>query len=118
MGTEFIRSTAVSYTKQWSAEYEHAADDLFVQDCISHGQSFIVSPHPNYQTEEGEPLHVRLIDDRVFVLRDLVIIGEIERPTVDLRESLDSGCGIRDAFIDEVNEYAQTYSVCIGTKGK
>ena len=60
MGADFIRSTAAPHTKQWSAEYQHASDDLFSQDCISAGRSFIVSPDPRYDVEEHEPLHIRI----------------------------------------------------------
>jgi hypothetical protein len=117
MGVNFIRSTAASHTKQWSAEYQHASADLFTQDCVSAGRSYIVSPDTHFDAEENEELHIRSLDDRVFVFRRLSKIGEIESPTVDLRESLHIGHGILDAFVDEVNPYARTFSVCIGKKG-
>ena len=82
MGADFIRSTAAPHTKQWSAEYQHASDDLFAQDCVSAGHSYIVTPDGHSDVQEHEVLHVRLLGERACIYRGLTKIGEIERSTV------------------------------------
>lgn len=114
MGTDFIRSKASAHTKSWSAEYRRAADDLFAQHCASYGRSFLAIPHPHVAFQEGEPVYVRAIQERVLVFRDLSPIAEIETPTFDLKESLDASCGILDGHIDDVNPIANVISVNIG----
>lgn len=114
MGTDFIRSTASAHTKSWSAEYQKAADDLFVQHCASYGRSFLAIPHSHIALREGEPVYVRAIQERVLVFRDLSPIAEIEMPTLDLKESLGASCGILDGYIDDVNPLANVVSIHIG----
>jgi len=114
MGTDFIRSNAKSHTKSWSAEYQRAADDLFVQHCASYGRSFLAIPQTNISLQEGDPVYVRAIAEKVLVFRDLSPIAEIEIPTLDLKESLNASCGILDAYIDDVNPLANVVSIHIG----
>ncbi len=114
MGTDFIRSNASAHTKSWSAEYQQAADDLFVQHCASYGRSFLAIPQTHIALREGEPVHVRAIQEKVIVFRDLSPIAEIEMPTLDLKESLDASCGILDGYIDDVNPLANVVSIHIG----
>ena len=83
---------------------------------MSAGHSYIVTSDERYDVVDQEPLHVRAVNERVFVFRQLSRIGEIDSPTIDLRESLHARCGILDVFVDEVNPYAKTFSVCVGKK--
>lgn len=116
MGIDFIRSRANSHRKSWSAEYQHAADDLFAQHCASYGRSYLAIPQTKIEIHENEPVYIRGVHEKVLVMRDLSPIAEIEKPTLDLKESLNASCGILDAYIDDINRLANVVSVRIGKK--
>lgn len=114
MGADFIRSQASSHTKSWSAEYQRAAEDLFSQHSASYGRSFLATVRSECPIHEGDFVHVRLLDNQVLVLRDLSLIAEIDKPTLDLKESLDASYGIVDGYIEELNPFTNVISVHIG----
>lgn len=114
MGIDFIRSRAASHTKAWSAEYRRAGDDMFAQHCASYGRSFLATPQSHIAIHEGDPVYVRTVNEQVLVMRELSPIAKIDKPTLDLMESLNAGCGILDAYVDDVNPLANVISVHIG----
>jgi hypothetical protein len=66
--------------------------------------------------QELDPVTVRLSNDRVLVLKDIFPLAEIEKPSLDLIETLGACHGVLAGFIDETNNFAGTVSVYVGSK--
>jgi hypothetical protein len=118
MGLAFIRSTARKpHIKQWSYAYQSAADDLFAGLSAAVGRVLLAVPRPGSAVCEGEPIHLRLIDERVLAYKGVVPVADLERPSPDVLEALVQCYGILDGSIKEVNELAGTLSIEVGKKG-
>ena len=116
MGVDFLSKTAQSHTKAWSREFQRAADDLFAATPTSIRRSFLASVLEEGTLHEGDPVTVRLSSDRVIVLKDIYPLAEIEKPSLDLVETLSACHGVLAGFIDETNEYAGAVSVYVGER--
>lgn len=116
MGLDFLRKTALSHNKAWSVEFRQAADDLFAPTYMSIRRSFLASIYEEGVLEEGDPVTVRLSNDRVLVLKDIYPLAEIEKPSLDLIETLSACHGVLAGFIDETNNLARVVSVRVGEK--
>src|SRR5205814_1471707 len=107
MGLAFIRSTARSHTKSWNAEYLKAGSDLFASVSAPIERTLLSTVIPGAGAiRDQECVHVRLLEERVFVYRELTLLGEIEKPSLDIVEGLRSCYGVVDAYVEEVNEIA------------
>ena len=116
MGLDFIRKTALSHTKAWSTEFRRAADDLFAPTSTSVRRSFLATVVDEGVLQEGDPVIIRLSNDRVLVLKDIYPLAEIEKPSLDLIETLSASHGVLAGFIDETNNLARAVSVHVGDK--
>lgn len=117
MGLAFIRSTARQpHVKQWSEAYQRAADDLFAGISSPIDRILIATPAPGTSMCEGEPVHIRLVQERVLAYRDVVPVAELAKPSLDVLEALNECYGILDGHINEVNHLAGTISIQVGKK--
>lgn len=118
MGLAFIRSTARKpHVKQWSYAYQCAADDLFAGISSAIDRVLLAIPRPGSAVCEGEPVYLRLIDERVLAYKGIEPIAELEKPSLDVLEALNQCHGILDGSVKEVNELAGTLSIQVGKKG-
>ena len=115
MGLDFLRRTALSHTKAWTAEFRRAADDLFAPSVGSPCRSFLASILCD-GLQEGDEITVRLHQDCVYVLKDVCPLAKIDKPSLDLLENLDVAAGVLSGTIEETNEFARMVSVRIGEK--
>jgi len=116
MGQNFARKTAQPHTKAWRGEYANASGDLFAGMCAPVERTLLATPRAGINLTEGEPIHVRLVEQRVLVFRDLSQVGEIDKPSFDVLESLATCYGVLDGHVEEVNELANAVSVHVGER--
>ena len=116
MGQNFIRSTAQPHTKSWRREYANASGDLFAGVCAPVERTLLATPTNGGALSEGECVHVRLVEQLVLVFRELSFVAEIEKPSLDVLESLASCYGVLDGYVDEVNNLAGVVSVHVGQR--
>ena len=118
MGLDFLRKTAKAHTKAWDTEFQRGADDLFAPTCAPIHRSFIASVVAHGELQEGDTVALRLHDDRVVVMKDLYELAVIDKPSLDLVETLHACFNVLDGTIEETNEFAGTVSVLVGEKGR
>lgn len=116
MGLDFLRKTAKAHTKAWNAEFQRGAEDLFAPNCSTIRRSFLASVIAQGTLHEGDEVSVRLHNDRVIVLRDLAPLAEINKPSLDLVETLNACFGVLHGVVEETNDLADTVSVFVGSK--
>lgn len=103
MGLEFIRITAKPHVKAWRAEFLKAESDLFAGSCSSISRTYIASVSATAPCKEADIVHLRCVGDQVIVFKELFPVGQIDKPTFDLTESLHTSGGILDACVDELD---------------
>lgn len=118
MGLDFLRKTAKAHTKAWDTEFQRGADDLFALTHASIHRSFLASVVAHGELEEGDPVVIRLHGDRVLVMKDLYEFAVIDKPSLDLVETLEACFNVLNGTIEETNEFAGTVSVFIGERGR
>lgn len=64
MGVDFLRKTAQSHAKAWSTEFQRSSEDLFAPTCDSLRRSFLAAVSGEAALREGDPVTIRLVDDR------------------------------------------------------
>lgn len=116
MGLDFLRKTAKEHTKAWNAEFQRGAEDLFAPTCSTIHRSFLASVVAQGTLHEGDEVAIRLHNDRVMVLKDLFPLAVIDKPSLDLVETLNACFGVLHGVVDETNDLADTVSVFIGDK--
>lgn len=116
MGQNFARKTAQPHTKSWRSEYANASGDLFAGMCAPVERTLLATPGKNAILSEGESIHVRLVEQRVFVFRDLNQVAEIDKPSLDVLESLATCHGVLDGYVEEINQFANAVSVHVGAR--
>lgn len=114
MGIDFLHKTGKQHTKAWSDEFLRGSEDLFAPSFASIRRSFLASLLEEGALKEGDPVIVRHCNDRVLVLRDIYPLAEIEKPSLDLLETLNACCGVLSGFVEEVIDCAGAVSVRIG----
>lgn len=116
MGLNFIHKTAATHTTAWNAEFHKAAQDIFAAPCGVIDRTYLAPMYGKDLLKEGDCINVRLIEERVLVYKELQLAAEIDKPSMDLRESLNSCYGILPGQIDEVNDLAGVVSVHVGER--
>lgn len=116
MGTDFLRKTGKPHTKAWSDEFIRGADDLFAPTSASIRRSFLASLLEDGTLREGDQVVVRHCDDRVFVLKDIYPLAEIDKPSLDLLETLGACHGVLAGVVEETIEFAKAVSVRVGAE--
>ncbi len=116
MGLNFIHKTAVTHTTAWSTEYQKAAQDMFAAPCDVIDRTYLAPMRDKGVLNVGDCVNVRLMNERVLVYKDLQLAAEIDKPSLDLRESLNSCYGILPGQIEETNDLAGVASVHVGAR--
>lgn len=114
MGIDFLHRTGKQHTKAWSDEFLRGSNDLFAPTFASIRRSFLASLLEEGTLKEGDPVIVRHCNDRVLILRDIYPLAEIEKPSLDLLETLSASYGILPGVIEETIDFASAVSVRIG----
>lgn len=103
MGLNFVHKTAVAHRTAWAAEFRRAAGDMFAASCKVIDRTYLAAIVGN-DLNDGDDVNVRLINERVLVYKDLSLAGEIDKPSLDLVETLKSCYGILPGQIEETND--------------
>ena len=114
MGLNFIHKTAASHTKAWSAEFQKASRDMFAADCIVVDRTYLATIRDRDLLKNGDCVNVRLVEKRVCVYKELRFAAEIEKPSLDLLENLNTCFGILPGQVEETNDLAGVASVHVG----
>ena len=118
MGLNFILKTAIPHTKAWKADFQDAARDMFAADCVVIDRSYLASQRDPAALELGDHVNVRLSGNQVLVYKDICLVAEIVKPSLDLIENLNSCYGILSGQVDDTNEMAKVVSVRVGRREK
>jgi len=116
MGLNFIHKTAKPHSKALRAEFRHASTDLFAGPGGTIDRTYLSPVLELGLLKPGDCVNVRYVKGRILVYKDLRLAAEIDKPTLELQESLNSCHGILPGQIEETFEVAHTVSVHVGPR--
>jgi hypothetical protein len=115
MGLNFIYKTAKPHSKACRDEVRRASTDLFGGPGTV-DRTYLAPVLELGLLKPGDAVSVRYVKGRVLVYKDLRLGAEIDKPTMELQESLNACHGILPGQIEEAYELAHTVAVHVGPR--
>ncbi len=114
MGLDFVKSTAAVHKKARREAFDDASLDMFSSFHALPDRVFLAEIVGHPIVEEQQLVLIRLVEDRVCVFEGVVEIAEIEQPSPELRDQLNSCYGLIQGQIEEINDLSNTFSIRVG----